>query len=656
MAYKSDQIVKEELLSIGNMGNLKIRVFPSDTQDDQMHWIDGGLCFGRRELLYGSCDGAWYTEESWTDPLTRENSNLRPVIAVEGTLALERGSSGNAQYQRFFHALGAIRSGIIGVYYLRKGESTIRPDLFKAALNASAKHGKPYLVIDELAELQGLVETIANHGEDSPQASEIIQEIYQKMLAYWENAFEHTYKGDIKNYHSQRSIIQTTTGEYIKYAGRNYRNFTESSQRAGHIALGEFYIAKYLLDCPFYYFLPRLTPDEIGELEQRNAKEWKLMQADDLGEIVTIENFTGIGRKWKRDLRSDKDAPLKGQVKSQYNQLMRAFKGTVQQGKINLARNSIIKEATTNEEDNEEFKYDEDWEGTNHYQISDSQLDLFPVKEKNKYNQETPVNPVHPKNKLNGLTGKEWILFTKSWFVFNALPSDLKEERETTPKTDDHPATFSPTMVSEFIRFFTKEGQTILDPFVGIGSTLVACDRTNRKGIGIELNPKYAEIAKLRTKQQVIIGDARQIGQMTLPPIDYCISSPPYWNVLQRSTKDFKQKRLENELDVQYSKSMSDIGNITNYEEFLQVLVDIYRQIYDALCYKSYTTIIVKNVKKQGKLYPLAWDLARLLSDFYVLKDERIWVQDQVRLAPYGYPYAWVSNILHHYCLILRKE
>ena len=202
MAYKSDQIVKSELSSIGDMGNLKIRVFPPDTRDDQIHWVNGGLCFGRHELLYGSCDGAWYTEESWTDPLTGENSNLRPVIAVEGTLALERGSSGNAQYQRFFHVLGAIRSGIIGVYYLRKGESSIRPDLFKAALNASAKHGKPYLVIDELTELQGLVETIANHGEDSPQANEVIQKINQKMLAYWENAFEHMYKGDIKEYYA----------------------------------------------------------------------------------------------------------------------------------------------------------------------------------------------------------------------------------------------------------------------------------------------------------------------------------------------------------------------------------------------------------------------------------------------------------------------
>ena len=40
--------------------------------------------------------------------------------------------------------------------------------------------------------------------------------------------------------------------------------------------------------------------------------------------------------------------------------------------------------------------------------------------------KEISPGKVHPKNKLNNLTGKEWTLFTKSWFIFNALASDLK--------------------------------------------------------------------------------------------------------------------------------------------------------------------------------------------------------------------------------------
>lgn len=263
---------------------------------------------------------------------------------------------------------------------------------------------------------------------------------------------------------------------------------------------------------------------------------------------------------------------------------------------------------------------------------------------------------VHPKNKLNDLTGREWIKFTKSWILFNALHSDLKEERDVLGDLGkDHPATFSPTMVSEFIQFFTKKGQTVLDPFLGIGSTLVACDRTKREGIGIELSKKYGEMAKKRTSQKIIIGDARDIDKFKLPRIDYSITSPPYWNVLNRSTGSFEKTRKKRGLSTKYSDAKKDLGNIDEYEEFLDTMFDIYEKIYKVLKPGGYITIIVKNVKQNGQFYPLAWDLAKKLSSLYELKDEKIWIQDKVRLAPYGYPYAWTSNIIHHYCLNFRK-
>ena len=61
------------------------------------------------------------------------------------------------------------------------------------------------------------------------------------------------------------------------------------------------------------------------------------------------------------------------------------------------------------------------------------------------------------RNKLNDLTGKDWLKFTKSWFIFDALASDLKEEQRVTKDSKQHPATFSPTLIEEFIGFFTKK-------------------------------------------------------------------------------------------------------------------------------------------------------------------------------------------------------
>ena len=263
------------------------------------------------------------------------------------------------------------------------------------------------------------------------------------------------------------------------------------------------------------------------------------------------------------------------------------------------------------------------------------------------------------KNKMNNLTGKEWTKFTCSWFIFNALASDLKEERAVTLDTQDHPATYSPTMVSDFIKFFTKEGDTVLDPFAGIGSTLVACRRTNRIGYGIELNKKYFDIILKRVPEfakNVYNADSAKLDTLNLPKINYSISSPPYWDVLNRSTDGFKKTREEKGFDVNYSNTNNDLGNTSDYDEFLKAVCSIYMKLYDLLEYGSYITIIVKNIKKGGKMYPLAWDMAKILGEKYVLKDEKIWIQDKIGLSPYGYPNSWASNILHHYCLILRKE
>jgi DNA modification methylase len=205
----------------------------------------------------------------------------------------------------------------------------------------------------------------------------------------------------------------------------------------------------------------------------------------------------------------------------------------------------------------------------------------------------------------------------------------------------------------------------------GTGSTLVAALRAGRNSYGIELNPKYAEIARQIVEQErnilgenvegltskVIQGDAAHITDYELPQVEYVITSPPYWNMLHaKGAETQKKRRADAELDVHYSDDPNDLGNIADYEEFLERLVSIYRGLKPLLCEKAYLTIIVKNVKKGGKIYPLAWDIARELGSTYTLKDEKIWVQDNQRLSPFGLGSAWVSNTFHHYCLQFRNE
>jgi DNA modification methylase len=270
-------------------------------------------------------------------------------------------------------------------------------------------------------------------------------------------------------------------------------------------------------------------------------------------------------------------------------------------------------------------------------------------------------------NRLNELDPKSWLKFQKSWFIHAPPPRKKGVLR--------HPAKFPETLAQEFIEFFTKEGQTILDPMVGTGSSLVAALRAGRNSVGIELNRKYVELAdqavikerevlgdgSANLVSRVIEGDARHIGDIfteyQLPQVNYVITSPPYWDMLHAKGAQTQKARRENsELDMLYSDDPGDLGNIHDYNQFLETLVDIYVRLKPCIVNRGYITIIVKNIKKGGKIYPLAWDIARALGEIYTLKDEKIWCQDDIRLAPYGLGNAWVSNTFHHYCLQFRNE
>jgi DNA modification methylase len=270
-------------------------------------------------------------------------------------------------------------------------------------------------------------------------------------------------------------------------------------------------------------------------------------------------------------------------------------------------------------------------------------------------------------NRLNDLSNVAWLKFQKSWFIHNPPPRTKDVLR--------HPAKYPETLAQEFIEFFTKKGQLVLDPMVGTGSTLVAALRSGRHSYGVELNPSYAKIAQQiiveerqalgietdHLEAQVITGDSSNIAGIIavhkIPEIDYVITSPPYWDMLHaRGAATQAKRRKAATLDVTYSDDPGDLGNIRDYSVFLDRLAGIYEGLKPYLRARAYLTIIVKNVKKGGVIYPLAWDLAKRLGDTYILKDEKIWCQDNQRLAPFGMGNAWVSNTFHHYCLQFRND
>jgi len=278
-----------------------------------------------------------------------------------------------------------------------------------------------------------------------------------------------------------------------------------------------------------------------------------------------------------------------------------------------------------------------------------------------------------PRNKLNDLSGRDWIKFTKSWFVHRPEPRGDRKIR--------HPASFPESLVKDFVSFFTRKGELVVDPFVGTGSTLVAALETGRSGIGFEIVEKYAEISRERVKDaiaqngpleetrksgsswaKIVTADSAKLskvwGENGFPPADYCITSPPYWNQLRKS--HMRQKgRVEKGLDTVYSDDPDEIGNIEDYQDFLRALKRTFDEVYKVMRPKGYLTIITNNVFSDGRMFPLAFDTVSTLSQEpfgWTPKDEKVWCQDDKTLLPLGVFNAWVGNRHHQYCLIFRKE
>ncbi len=259
-----------------------------------------------------------------------------------------------------------------------------------------------------------------------------------------------------------------------------------------------------------------------------------------------------------------------------------------------------------------------------------------------------------PRNKLNNLTGTEWIKSTRSWFEHHPPPRN-KELNEHL-----HPAKYPEDLVERFINFFTKQNMWVLDPFLGTGSTLVACDSAKRNGIGVELTQKWCKIASKRKEQYIIKGDCRNIPDYGLPLIDFCISSPPYWDMLHHSRggSDSTQKeRISEGFDAVFSEHDQDLGNIVPYEEFMEELLDIYEGILKVMRPGKYCAVIMQNTLKSGqKFYPVAWEFALKMRDRgWKLCQEYLWCQRDKKLGIWGYPNTYISNVHHHYVLIFRK-
>ncbi|MEO4048665.1 DNA methyltransferase [Pseudomonas sp. CAU 1711] len=191
-----------------------------------------------------------------------------------------------------------------------------------------------------------------------------------------------------------------------------------------------------------------------------------------------------------------------------------------------------------------------------------------------------------------------------------------------------------------FIRQFSRPGERVLDPFCGFASTLLAAHLEERAGLGYEIDPARAELARERLArhgamaQRVVAADI-----LREPPqggIDLCLTNIPYFGCGWAS----------GDPDQLYASA--------DYAGYLQRLGERLRLIRQLLAPGRYCIVMAENPQLGGQMLPLAWDVARLLAGQLQLCEERVLLYPKPveALAPM----SCHSDRSHEYALILRKQ
>ena len=294
----------------------------------------------------------------------------------------------------------------------------------------------------------------------------------------------------------------------------------------------------------------------------------------------------------------------------------------------------------------------------------------------------------HPANELNELPGEEWLYFTKSvWST--AYPSELGHARRK-----QHGANKPPRLMARLIEFFTRTGELVLDPFAGVGGTLLgaAIARGPRRALGIELSPRWAEVYESVVLEMLAqrdglgpeladLGSADPGGPRTFDPtglelrvgdalailptlpsdsVDFVATDPPY-NVqlpITMAGGRLAERHANRRTDyAMVTDDPADVANAASYADFLDLMGSALAELHRIVRPGRYATLVIRDAYQGGRYLFTAADVAgRATAAGWTVKGDLIWYQAGTRLRPYGYPKAFVPNIAHQHIVVLRKD
>lgn len=200
---------------------------------------------------------------------------------------------------------------------------------------------------------------------------------------------------------------------------------------------------------------------------------------------------------------------------------------------------------------------------------------------------------------------------------------------------------WSPYIPRNIILRYSKECDTVLDQFVGGGTTAVEAKLTHRNFIGIDINPSAIDISKnkcnfdfnTQATTLLTVGDARSL---TMPDssIDLICTHPPYANI------------------INYSENIEHDLSLLPMKEFLFEIGNVAEECYRVLKKDKFCAVLMGDLRQKGMVKPLAFETMRIF-EFAGFKTKEIIIKEQHNCKATGY---WKTNSVKHNFLLLAHE
>lgn len=254
---------------------------------------------------------------------------------------------------------------------------------------------------------------------------------------------------------------------------------------------------------------------------------------------------------------------------------------------------------------------------------------------------------------MNCMNAKEWMKSQIGLWEFFYEKRDIRDKKK-------HPAVFPISLARKCIDLFSHQGELIIDPFMGSGTTLLAARDAGRNAVGFDIHPDYIALTQDRLAQQTLFGntqqipvlaDARNIAQyLNEESITCIVTSPPYANLLNRERKnksmrgDLRKNDQYNKIE-QYSQRTEDLGTL-QLEDYAVAMAEIFGRILPLMKRKGHVVINVPDMWWENKRITIHIAVIEAMRSVgFELRNTIIWNRNNIvnNVGIFGWPNNYIT-------------